>query len=407
MKIEPFPPRSAYPWHLASSSLWMAGMSLQGFLFTWLLVGVLEVPPDQTGVARSLAEFPPLAILLIGGVLGDRFNGRSYLAVMHLLMCLPPLAIAMVFELGLLSYWWVVTFGVLMAGIQSLSDPVRQSTLARVARFDIQRAVTIMTIATSLVGIGGMYVGGQLERLGLASVLVIQSLTFLAGLVAVWRLPPLPGARSAQRLNIGAGLKAVMQMALVRNVIGLNFLSSLFNAGAYIIVIPYIVTEIYRGDAETFALVLIVFTTGAIGSNVALLPFMPLRRPGRLFLILQLTRVAILYVIWLAPTLMLFYAILIVWGINQGMTTTLARAMVQELAPSDEGARILSVLILSFMVSAPVSAILLGVLVERFDPMAGLLPGMAISLVIFGIGVMKSGLWPYHSTANVSRGNSG
>ena len=382
-------------------------MSLQGFLFTWLLVGVLEVPPDQTGVARSLAEFPPLAILLIGGVLGDRFNGRSYLAVMHLLMCLPPLAIAMVFELGLLSYWWVVTFGVLMAGIQSLSDPVRQSTLARVARFDIQRAVTIMTIATSLVGIGGMYVGGQLERLGLASVLVIQSLTFLAGLVAVWRLPSLPGARSAQRLNIGAGLKAVMQMPLVRNVIGLNFLSSLFNAGAYIIVIPYIVKEVYLGGPETFALVLIIFTTGAIGSNVALLPFMPLRRPGRLFLILQLTRVAILYVIWLAPTLMLFYAALFVWGLNQGMTTTLARAIVQELAPPDEGARILSVLILSFMVSAPVSAILLGVLVERFDPMAGLLPGMAISLVIFGIGVIKSGLWSYRSTGNVPRGNSG
>ena len=407
MTTEPFPARSAYPWHLAGSSLWMAGMSLQGFLFTWLLVGVLEIPADQAGIARSLAEFPPLVILLVGGVLGDRFNGRSYLAVMHLLMCLPPLAIAMVFELGLLSYWWVVTFGVLMAGIQSLSDPVRQSTLARVTRFDIQRAVTIMTIATSLVGIGGMYLGGQLERLGLATVLVIQSLTFLTGLLAVWRLPSLPGVRSAERPNIGAGLKAVTRIPLVRNVIGLNFLSSLFNAGAYIIVIPYIVKEIYLGDAETFAFVLIIFTIGAIGSNVALLLFMPLRRPGRLFLILQLTRVAILYVIWLAPTLMLFYAALIVWGINQGMTTTLSRAIVQELAPPEEGARILSVLILSFMVSAPVSATLLGVLVERFDPMAGLLPGMAISLVIFGIGVIKSGLWPYRSTGTVPHGNSG
>ena len=377
-------------------------MSLQGFLFTWLLVGVLEIPADQAGVARSLAEFPPLAMLLIGGALGDRFNGRSYLAVMHLLMCVPPLAIAMVFELGLLSYWWVVTFGVLMAGIQSLSDPVRQSTLARVARFDIQRAVTVMTIATSLVGIGGMYVGGQLERLGLATVLLIQSLTFLGGLVAVWRLPSLPGVRSARRPDIGAGLKAVLRLPLVRNVIGLNFLSSLFNAGAYIIVIPYIVKEVYLGDAETFALVLIIFTIGAIGSNVALLAFMPLRRPGRLFLILQLTRVAILSVIWLQPTLMLFYAALIVWGINQGITTTLARAVVQELAPPEAGARILSVLIFSFMVSAPVSAILLGVLVERFDPMAGLVPGMAISLVIFGIGVIRSGLWSYQSTA-VSR----
>ena len=264
-----------------------------------------------------------------------------------------------------------------------------------------------MTIATSLVGIGGMAVGGQLDKLGLATVLVIQSLTFLTGLVAVWRLPSLPGARSAQRPNIGAGLKAVSRIPLVRNVIGLNFLSSLFNAGAYIIVIPYIVKEIYLGDAETFALVLIIFTTGAIGSNLALLPFMPLRRPGRLYLILQLTRVAILCVIWLAPALPLFYAALIVWGINQGVTTTLSRAIVQELAPPQEGARILSVLIFSFMVSAPVSAILLGVLVERFDPMAGLVPGMAVSVVIFGIGVIKSGLWSYQSTANAPHDNSG
>ena len=198
-----------------------------------------------------------------------------------------------------------------------------------------------------------------------------------------------------------------MRIPLVRNVIGLNFMSSLFNAGGYIIVIPYIVKEIYLGGAETFALVLIIFTIGAIGSNVALLAFMPLRRPGRLFLILQLTRVAILSVIWLAPPRPLFYAALIVWGINQGVTTTLSRTTVQELAPAEEGARILSVLIFSFMVSAPVSAILLGILVERFDPMAGLVPGMAISLVIFAIGVIKSGLWSYQSIAATPHAKSG
>ena len=65
------PPRSAFPWYLTSASLWMAGMSLQGFLFTWLLVGTLETPADQVGIARSLAEFPPLLILLLGGVLGE------------------------------------------------------------------------------------------------------------------------------------------------------------------------------------------------------------------------------------------------------------------------------------------------------------------------------------------------
>jgi nitrate/nitrite transporter NarK len=135
MSIEQ-PPRSAFPYYLISSSLWMAGMSLQGFLFSWLLVGVLERPADEAGFARSLAEFPPLFILLLGGFLGDRFDGRSYLSVMHLLMTLPPLLIAVVFFQDLLSYWWVVVFGILMASVQALSDPARQSMLSRVALLD-------------------------------------------------------------------------------------------------------------------------------------------------------------------------------------------------------------------------------------------------------------------------------
>ena len=104
---------------------------------------------------------------------------------MHLLMCLPPLAIAMVFELGLLSYWWVVLFGLLMSAIQALSDPARQAILSRVARFDAQRAVTLMTLVTSLVGIGGVAIGGQLENLGLAPVLAAQALLFGLGIFAV------------------------------------------------------------------------------------------------------------------------------------------------------------------------------------------------------------------------------
>ena len=104
---EQLPPKSAFPYYLASSSCWMAGISLQGFLFTWLLVGILEYPAAEVGFARSMAEFPPLLILLLGGVLGDRFDSRRYLGAMHLLMTIPPLLVAMIFELGVLSRWVV------------------------------------------------------------------------------------------------------------------------------------------------------------------------------------------------------------------------------------------------------------------------------------------------------------
>lgn len=391
-------PKSAFPWYLTASSLWMAGMSLQGFLFTWLLVGILELPADKTSFARILAEFPPLAVLLLGGMLGDRRDTRSYLIAMHLLMALPPLLIALVFKLGTLTYWWVVLFGILMASIQSLSDPARQAALSRVTRIDVQRSVTLMTIVTTLVGLAGFALGAQLENWGLALVLLVQAALFFVGSFAIARLPALP-APSTRPAKFSEGLAALKQMPLVRNVIGLNFLSSLFNAGAYIIAIPYIVKEVYLGDAGFFAMVMTVFTIGSVGSNVVLLLLMPLRNPGRLFLLMQLTRVAILILVWMQPSLWLFYFAMFAWGLNMGVTTTMVRSIVQELAPVETRAQILSILLLSFMVSSPISSLLLGYVILGFDPLAAMVPGMLMSLIIFGIGIWRSGLWQYDAQA--------
>ncbi len=374
-------------------------MSLQGFLFTWLLVGILERPADEAGFARSLAEFPPLLVLVLGGVLGDRFNARTYLGIMHALIALPPLALVLVYNQGWMGYWWVVLFGVAMASIQALSDPSRQAMLSRVARMDLQRAVTFMTVVTSLVGLSGIYLGGRLDVLGLPTVLAGQAVLFLAGILAVRRLPNLPPphldhqARSPP--NLVAGFKAVWKSTLIRNIIGLNFFSSLFNAGAYIIAIPYIAKEVYQGDAAFLATVMIVFTAGSIGSNVLLLLFMPLRHPGRLFLVLQLSRMLILGILWLQPSLWLFYLVMIAWGLNMGVTTTLVRTTVQELARDTFRAQILSVLLLSFVVSSPISSILLGLLIAETTPLAAMLPGIVISLLIFVVGVTRSGLWAY------------
>jgi hypothetical protein len=157
------------------------------------------------------------------------------------------------------------------------------------------------------------------------------------------------------------------------------------------------VTELYQGDAGFFATVMMVFTAGSIGSNVALLAFMPLARPGRLFLLMQPTRVVILLVLILQPPLWLFLAAMFAWGLNMGITSTLVRTTVQELAAPAYRSQILSILLVSFMVSAPVSSILLGMLVEWTDPLTGLLPGIAMSFVIFALGLYRSGLWTYRS----------
>ncbi|MGI9327037.1 MAG: hypothetical protein ACR2PZ_17600, partial [Pseudomonadales bacterium] len=159
------------------------------------------------------------------------------------------------------------------------------------------------------------------------------------------------------------------------------------------------VTQVYGGSAATLAQAMIVFTIGSISSNLILLKYMPLKQPGRLFLVMQLTRILILLVLWFRPAPWLFYLMLVIWGLNMGVTTTLVRTTVQELAPANERAQILSILLLSFMVSSPISAVVLGYLIEGASPINALLPGIFISLLIFFIGRRYSGLWDYQPAA--------
>lgn len=395
----PFVPRSALPWYLTSSSLWIAGMSLQGFLITWLLVEVLEAPADQVGFGRALIELPALAIILIGGVLADRTNGRTLLIRMHLLMVLPGLVLAWVSSAGQLRFWIVIGFGLAVSALQAMSDPARQAMLSRVTRTDIQRTVTITTIVASLAGLGGVWVGGKLDVIGLAPILVLQALVFAVGALPIRRLPELPAIDPGRSIDLLSGIRSIAGTPLIRNIIGLNLLSSLFNAGAYIIAIPFIVREVYQGDVGMFSTVLIAFTSGSIGSNVILLYFMPLKHPGRLFLVMQVTRAVILGVLLVKPSVWLFYGAMFAWGFNMGITTTLVRTTVQELAAPAVRAQVLSVFIFSFMVAAPISSMLLGQLIAWADPLTALLPGIVISLLIFSWGVPFSGLWQYAATA--------
>ena len=389
------PRRSAFPWYLASSSLWLGGMSLQGLLVPWMLLGMLETTPAQFSLSRVLMELPPLVALFAGGLLADRGDARRLLMGLSAAACLPPLLMGQ----ASLGFWVVVAFGMAMSTLQALSDPARQAMLSRISRIDIQRTIVVATVVTSLVGIGAFAVGGQVKTLGLDTVLFIEAAFFALGIAALQRLPAQP-AYLAGPPRVLAGFAALRRLPLVRNIIGLNFLSSLFNAGAYTVAMPLVVTQTYGGDAAFLANMLIAFTIGSIGSNVLLFVVMPLLRPGRLFALMQLTRIAILALLWLQPPVWLFFLLVFAWGLNMGVTSTLVRTTVQELAPPPVRAQVLAILLLSFMLGAPLSAALLGQIVAATDPLTALLPGIPVSLAIFLATAFGSGLWSYRSSSH-------
>ena len=80
-----------------------------------------------------------------------------------------------------------------------------------------------------------------------------------------------------------------------------------------------------------------------------------------------------------------------------GLTTTLARAIVQESAAPEFRARILSVYSIGLLGSAPIGALILGMIVEAFGTLNALIPAMFVSVALFLYGVLATGIWSYRS----------
>ncbi|HEY5645034.1 MAG TPA: hypothetical protein VIS76_03755, partial [Pseudomonadales bacterium] len=120
-------------------------------------------------------------------------------------------------------------------------------------------------------------------------------------------------------------------------------------------------------------------------------------QPGRLFLLMQLSRIVILFLLWIEPSWWLLVVATVAWGVNMGFTTTLARTIVQESAEPAFRGRILSVFTLGMMGSAPIGAIVLGFVIEAFGTLNALVPAMGISLALFVYGGLGTSVWSYRS----------
>ena len=394
------PPRAAFFWYLTSNSLSMAALSLQNLLITWILVGVLQETASVYGESRALMNAAPLVILLIGGFAGDRFDAKRFLFVLSLITAAMPILLA--FGVAQLSVWMVIAFGAGTSLLTSLADPAKQGMINRISNLDIQRSIALVSIVPSLVGIAAMSLGVKLEQFGLVAVLVILAAFYLFAALAVLGLPRLPPIRQ-QRMRLMDGVRGVLSVPIIRNLFGMNFVSAIFNAGGYMVVMPYILMEHYAGgslplgDGTLLTAMFIAFTIGSTGSTIALFWLMPLKKPGKIYISLQLLRILIIGGIWLQPSPWLFMTFVLLWGINMGVTSTLVRSTVQEMAPPEHRSKVLGFYMFTFMLSSIFAALILGYVVEELGSLNALLPGVVISVGLYIYGRYFSGYWEFRS----------
>lgn len=391
-----------FRYYVASTSFIGFSFAMQMLLVTWLLIGVLNTPPERVGLAQAIIGVPGLFLMLWGGVSADRVDPGALMARMYGFAVLPPLVLAGVVIGGYLSFWAVTMWAVSMGVVTSYAGPALAAALNRVSGSQIQEGVSASMAFGFIVQLGGLALAGQMDVIGTETVLITQSLFLLVGCLMIRRLTGLTAtAQDGRTVSAWVGLKdgltVVIRDRMIVWIMSLNLVSMIFNFGAFAIVLPFILTKVYGGDAAFLGWMLVLFFFGAAVSNFIMLRYMPFARPGRLFLGMQLTRVLIFVLYWIGPDLSIVVVATFLWGLNMGITSTTSRAIVQELAREPFRARILSVYTAGSIGSQPFGALILGFAIEAFGPLNAMIPGMLISAAIFFVGITASPVWSYRS----------
>ncbi len=380
-------------------------LAMQQLLLSWILIGILHLPADQVGLIQAVIGLPGVFLMLAGGASADRVDARRLLIRIYLLAPLFPLFLVTMEQWQWLGVTSVLFWGLGMTVVQSFSMPGQQALLNRIAGSEIQQGVTAATAIGFVVQVVGLVLAGQIDEVGVTPVLLAQALGLALAGIMMMRVPavqPPPAAENtadkpSALAGIRQGLTATYQHPVIFNVLTITFASSIFNAGAFITVFPFIVVRIYDGSAWLLAVLMAIFYAGATASNILLLRYQPLLRPGKLFLIMQLSRILVVFLMWIEPPFWLFVVATIGWGLNMGITTNLARSIVQESAPKPYLGRILSVFSIGLVGSAPLGAIVLGWLIEATGTLNALIPAMLLSAILFVYGAMFSPVWGYRS----------
>jgi MFS family permease len=387
----------AFPWYLAGVSSWFASSGMQTIVFPWLVTVVLHESAARVGIAQMSLMAPSIFLMLLGGAVADRADCRRLLVRGHLVAAVPPLLLGVVIARGGLAYGGLIVYALAVGTAGAFVMPARDAMLTRVVAGGLGRAVAVMTAMQFAAQLAGIAVGGSAGAIGAPALLLLQAAVLGFGGVAALRLPaapPVVGAAAQSRLRaMRDGLRAAAESPILVPVLIANLAVGVLYVGAFLVILPLIVRDVYGGGSAQLSLVSLGFWGGTIGSTLVQIRLGALRRPGRAIVVALFLGAGVLAAMaWPIP-FPAFVTLCLVWGLGAGVVMTQARTLVQSAAPETHRARILSLFQLGLMGGAPVGALLIGYLAALTGPRgAAVYPAGCMLLVLAGL-LQRSRLW--------------
>jgi MFS family permease len=403
--------QTGFPSYLFTQGAWFLAFGLQMVLFPYLVRVVLQENEIRFGLAQMSMQLPTVLLILLGGYAADRTDTRRVVQIGCALCAASFLGLGVFVASGHLTYATLILYALGIGTIGAFVTPARDALLSRVAPGGVQQAVGLASLAQFGGQILGMAAATAAPILGLPALLFGQAAMMAVAAGAAGRIRPRPtgppkiregGVLGFVASEISGGFRAAAASPVIAPVILCAVGMGICFMGAFAVLLPLIVQSYFPADlagpertriATALGVFSLTFWIGSILSATVLLRVGHIRRKGRVYLASLFTGASVLVLCSLPMPFWLLCVLNFVWGLGGGVAMTLGRGLVQQYAPPDKVARILSIFTLGTMGGAPAGAVLYGVLAHAIGPHAAILfPGLGM-LVIVAAVTSLSRLW--------------
>lgn len=365
----------------------VTGVWMQRLAQDWL---VLQITGSGVAVGATTAlQFTPILLAGIwGGHVADRVDRRKLLFATQTAAMLLAIGLGVITLTGHVTVPWIYAFAFMTGVVTVFDNPARHSFLHEMVGSE---TVTNAVSLTSAVQTGGRIVGPAVAGVAIAAVgsgwaFVLNGATYLAVLVALWRMDPTQLHRDprAEGKESGAleGVRyawhdPVLRTTLVVLAIVANFA---MNFG---VLLPLLTNLTFGADAGTAGMLLSVFAVGSVLG--ALISAIDQRPTVSRFLVATGAFGLAALGVSLMPSVQLTAVALLPTGVVALLCMTTAQSTLQTHTTPEMRGRVMALFSIVFLGSNPVGAILAGWLAQTLTPRWAIGIGGAVAVVVAAV----------------------
>ncbi|MBB6522059.1 MFS transporter [Pseudoteredinibacter isoporae] len=372
---------------------------VQVVLLPWLALLSLNSSAQELGWVQASVLLPSLLLMLVGGVLADRYPSVKYLAGLYAALALAHFSLLGLLHAKNLQLPALIIYGMVIGAINAFIQPLRERLLANVSNTSVQRSVSWASFFQYSLQASGVLLAGQLDQIGIGPVLALQVLALLVAAALCLSL----GEVKAKRFELAAwsyGLAYCWRNKITRNLTVLVAFNGFLHIGAFVVVLPLLVRDVYQRSADFYAWLQLSFVLGTIIATMGLIRRAEVQRPGRALYLCVFYAALIMLAISAGPLLRGLFILVFLWGLLTGVSASLGRSLMQSQAPQSLRGRLLSIYQLALFGSAPLGAIAAGYGAEHFGLQIVLQVSAGASILLFVSAYFLKSLWAVEQSTN-------